>query len=143
VNVEDAEEWTQSIGQTTAGNWRQIRLATKLGVPQLLGMTVEQWTEERLGGYVRQSIPERREAVAELKEEGLSNREAWQRHAFVKLGMFRGQAVLCMRLVPTNPDVRDVLIFEGKRLGGWQRWTLDRLRTYFAEWARSAETKLL
>lgn len=36
----------------------------------------EEWVEERLGGYVRMSIPERREAVAELTSEGLSNRGA-------------------------------------------------------------------
>jgi len=31
--------------------------------------------EGRLGGYIRMSIPERREAVAELTEEGMSTRE--------------------------------------------------------------------
>ncbi|KKL67014.1 hypothetical protein LCGC14_2139190, partial [marine sediment metagenome] len=40
--------------------------------------TTEEWVRDRLGGYVRLSIEERREAVAELTEgdEGLSNREA-------------------------------------------------------------------
>ena len=38
-------------------------------------MSLEEWTERRLGGYVRMSIPERREAVAELAAEGLAQRE--------------------------------------------------------------------
>jgi hypothetical protein len=44
-----------------------------MGVPEALGLTTEEWVEERLGGYVRLNIPERREAVTELSEEGLSN----------------------------------------------------------------------
>ena len=72
---DDAEEYTQALGQVLAGGWRQRMLAWRLGVPQALGMTLEEWTERRLGGYVRMSIPERREAVAELAEEGLSQRE--------------------------------------------------------------------
>lgn len=71
MRPEDAEEFTQSLGQITAGAWRQIALAERLGVPKALGLTTREWAEERLGGYVRLSIPDRREAVAELTEEGL------------------------------------------------------------------------
>lgn len=70
VKPEDAEEYTQALGQVLAGGWRQRALAWRLGVPQALGMSLEEWTERRLGGYVRQSIPERQEAVAELDSEG-------------------------------------------------------------------------
>jgi hypothetical protein len=73
---EDAEEFTQSLGQIVGGSWRQIRLADKLMVPKALGLTTRQWVEQRLGGYIRLSIEERREAVVELLEEGLSTREA-------------------------------------------------------------------
>src|SRR5690606_36743982 len=45
------------------------------GVPQALGLTVREWVETRLGGYVRMSIEERKQAVLELAEEGHSQRE--------------------------------------------------------------------
>lgn len=74
---EDAEEYTQALGQVLAGGWRQRALARRLGVPQALGMSLEEWTNQRLGGYVRESIEERREAVGELVNgEGISNRDA-------------------------------------------------------------------
>lgn len=71
---EDAEEFTQSLGQIVGGSWRQIALAKKLGVPKALGLSVDEWVHQRLGGYVRLSINDRREAVEELSDEGLSNR---------------------------------------------------------------------
>jgi DNA N-6-adenine-methyltransferase (Dam)/Helix-turn-helix domain len=72
----DAEEYTQALGQVVAGSWRQVALATRLGVPAALGMSTKEWVEQRLGGYVRLSVPERREAVAELLDGGFSAREA-------------------------------------------------------------------
>lgn len=75
ISPEDAEEYTQALGQVLAGGWRQRALAWRLGVPQALGMTLEEWTERRLGGYVRMSIPERQEAVAELDSEGYADHE--------------------------------------------------------------------
>lgn len=75
MKLQDAEEYTQSLGQIVAGSWRQIALAKRLGVPKALGLTVESWVEKRLGGYIRLSIAERREAVKELAAEGLSQRE--------------------------------------------------------------------
>jgi hypothetical protein len=82
MNPEDAEEYTQALGQVVAGGWRQIALGQRLGVPYALGLTLEQWVEQRLGGYIRLSIPDRREAVKKLIApvedggEGLSNRQA-------------------------------------------------------------------
>jgi hypothetical protein len=38
-------------------------------------MTVEEWVNERLGGYVKLAVPERHDAVIELKAEGHSNRD--------------------------------------------------------------------
>jgi hypothetical protein len=75
MDPQDAEEYTQALGQVVAGSWRQVALGKRLGVPQALGITTEEWVQDRLGGYVRLSIPERREAVAELTEEGMSTRE--------------------------------------------------------------------
>lgn len=82
MRPEDAEEYTQALGQVVAGGWRQVALGQRLGVPAALGLTTEEWVEGRLGGYVRLSIPQRREAVAELTApeenggQGLSNRAA-------------------------------------------------------------------
>lgn len=75
MNRADAEEYTEALGQVVAGGWRQVALGKRLGVPDALGITTEAWVEDKLGGYVRLSIPDRREAVAELTEEGLSTRE--------------------------------------------------------------------
>ncbi len=76
LDFDEATEYTESLAQVFAGSWRQIALAERIGVPKAFGLTTRQWVEERLGGYVRLSIPERREAVAELAEDGLSNVEA-------------------------------------------------------------------
>jgi hypothetical protein len=72
---DDAEEYTQALGQVVAGGWRQIALGERLGVPAALGMSTREWVEGRLGGYIRLSIPERREAVKELTDEGMSTRQ--------------------------------------------------------------------
>jgi DNA-binding transcriptional ArsR family regulator len=77
MDVDDAEEYTQALGQVVAGGWRQIALGERLGVPAALGLTTRDWVDQRLGGYVRLSIPERREAIAELvKGEGMTQRQA-------------------------------------------------------------------
>ena len=75
MDVADAEEYTQALGQVVAGGWRQIALGERLGVPMALGMTTREWVDDRLGGYVKLSIPERREAVQELTSEGMSQRK--------------------------------------------------------------------
>jgi hypothetical protein len=75
MNPADAEEYTQALGQVVAGGWRQVALGKRLGVPTALGISTEEWVEDRLGGYVRLSLPDRREAVAELTEEGMSSDE--------------------------------------------------------------------
>lgn len=75
MKVEHAEEFTQALGQIASGAWRQIALAQEIGVPQALGLTTREWVEQRLGGYVRLSMPERREAVAELTANGKSSTE--------------------------------------------------------------------
>jgi hypothetical protein len=76
MNKQDAEEYTQSLGQILGGSWRQIAWAQKQGIPQLLGLTTEEWVKQRLGGYIRLSIEERREAVLELVNgEGYTQQE--------------------------------------------------------------------
>lgn len=75
MSRDEAEAFTEALAQIHAGGWRLSMQAWRLGVPQALGLNHEQWVQDCLGGYVRLSIPERREAVAELAEEGLSQRE--------------------------------------------------------------------
>lgn len=75
MKPEDAEEYTQALGQVVAGGWRQIALGQRLGVPQALKLSVDEWVKQRLGGYVKLSMAERREAVAELRAEGKSKRD--------------------------------------------------------------------
>jgi phage N-6-adenine-methyltransferase len=73
LSSEDAEEWTQALGQSSEGLWRQVALAIKAGAPQALGLTLAEWGD-RLS-RVRLSPGERAEAAAELRDEGLSQRE--------------------------------------------------------------------
>lgn len=76
ISREDAEELTQSLGQILVGGWRQIATFTRMGVPKALGLSTADWVDTRLGGYIRLSIEERREAVKELLDEGFSQRQA-------------------------------------------------------------------
>ena len=75
LELAEAEEYTESLAQIFAGSWRQIALAERIGVPKAFGLTTREWVEGRLGGYVKLSIPERREAVNILAEEGMSARQ--------------------------------------------------------------------
>jgi len=73
---EDAEEYTQALGQVVGGSWRQIALGQRLGVPEALGVSTRAWVQHRLGGYVRLPVEERRQAARELTDDGLSQRQA-------------------------------------------------------------------
>lgn len=75
MSPDDAEEYTAALGQIVGGGYRQVALGVRLGVPQALGLTTREWVDDRLGGYVRLSIPERQVAVAELVADGMSNRQ--------------------------------------------------------------------
>ena len=66
MKPEDAEDYTQALGQVVAGGWRQIALGLRLGVPKALNLSVDEWVKQRLGGYVKYSIAERQEAVKAL-----------------------------------------------------------------------------
>lgn len=66
MNRDDAEEYTQSLGQIVGGAWRQIAWADRQGIPEALGLTTTEWVNGRLGGYVQLAVAERREASKEL-----------------------------------------------------------------------------
>jgi N6-adenosine-specific RNA methylase IME4 len=87
MTPEDAEEFTQSLGQIIGGSWRQIALAKRLGVPKALGLDTEKWVRERLGGYIKLSVDERREAAHELSSSGHGVREVGE-----ILGISKSQA---------------------------------------------------
>lgn len=77
MNRGDAEEYTEALGQVFSGGYRLIFHAERQGIPAALEMSTREWVEQKLGGYVRLSIEERREAAKELTEgEGLSNVKA-------------------------------------------------------------------
>lgn len=75
MKPEDAEEYTQALGQVVAGGYRMIAVAQRIGVPRALGLTTEDWVRQRLGGYVKYSVEERKTIVAELSAEGMTQRE--------------------------------------------------------------------
>jgi len=56
MNRDDAEEFTQSLGKIIGGGWRQIAWADRMGIPEALGLSTQDWVERRLGGYVRLSV---------------------------------------------------------------------------------------
>lgn len=67
---EEAEEYTKNMGQLTTANYGLVDFAIHtLGVPKALGMTPDDWVQEKLGGYVRRSVDQRQEAVRELSGE--------------------------------------------------------------------------
>lgn len=74
MNAEDAEEFTQTLEQITSATWRQIDWADRQGIPAALGLELPEWVS-RIGGYVRLSLPDRQDAVAELVAEGRTQRE--------------------------------------------------------------------
>lgn len=76
ISREDAEEFTGALEQHLGADWRQIWLGVKLGVPKALGLSTEDWRQQRLGGAFRIPVEERRKAALEMKADGLSNREA-------------------------------------------------------------------
>lgn len=79
MTPEDAEEWTQAQAQGIGSQFRFVDLAIKLGVPAALGLSTQDWVNDRLGGYTRLAVPVRRDVHRELASEGMTQREIAQR----------------------------------------------------------------
>lgn len=79
LTAAQAEEWTQASAQGFDSQFRFIDLGITLGVPAALGLTAEQWVQQRLGGYIKLAIVARREAHKELEAKGLTQREISER----------------------------------------------------------------
>ena len=76
LTAEQAEEFTHNLGQITARDYGLMDMAINtLQVPAALGMAPEEWVQERLGGYVRWTVEQRRVAVRELSEDGKNNEQ--------------------------------------------------------------------
>lgn len=75
ISAEDAEEYSQSLAQVTEGCWRQIAWAFRQGMPDALGMTRDEWKRAYFG-HIRVSLEELPQAAAELKKDGLTQRES-------------------------------------------------------------------
>lgn len=75
IDRHDAKEFSEAFGQIGSGWWRQVAWAHRQGIPAALGLGTEEWVEKYVGGHMRLRIDERRDAVAELTEGGLSTRE--------------------------------------------------------------------
>lgn len=69
-----ALEYSQSLAQIGDGWWRQLVWATRQGIPNAMGMTVDEWRSAYYG-HLHLPVVERREAVAELSAEGMTQRE--------------------------------------------------------------------
>lgn len=70
LSPEEAEEYTKNLGSVAVGNYGLMEFAMHtLQVPKALGMSNEDWVQEKLGGYIRWSVEQRREAVRELSGE--------------------------------------------------------------------------
>lgn len=76
LTKEDAEQLTQGAAKVFGGQYQQLAVLRSRGVHKLLGFDdFSEYVHERIGGYVRMSIEERREAAKELAEQGMSTRE--------------------------------------------------------------------
>ena len=69
-----AEEYSDSLGQIGAGWWRQVAWADKQGIPLMLGLSTRSWVQKYVGGHLRMALEDRRAAVLELTEQGMSQR---------------------------------------------------------------------
>lgn len=66
MKKQDAEEYTQALGQAVSGDWRMIALAQRIGVPKALGLTTQEWVQTRLSGYVKHLVADRQFAAVAL-----------------------------------------------------------------------------
>lgn len=71
ITKDDAEEYTNSLAQHLVASYRQIELAHRMGVPAALGFSsLKDWVNTRLGGYMKLSVDQRKEAIKELEAQG-------------------------------------------------------------------------
>jgi N6-adenosine-specific RNA methylase IME4 len=75
MTPEEAEAFTLGIGHVVGGTAELIAFAQRNGVAEALGLTLPEWVDQRLGGYVKLAAEERRVMVARFRDDGLTQRE--------------------------------------------------------------------
>lgn len=75
ISAEDAEEYSESLAQIGEGWWRQIALAFRMGMPEALGLSHDEW-KTKYFGHIRVSREQLPSAAKELQDEGLDQRES-------------------------------------------------------------------
>lgn len=72
LSADEAREYSSSLAKAATGDYELMDFAINtLDVPGALGMEPTDWADS-IGGYIRMSIEDRREAVEELLAEGRS-----------------------------------------------------------------------
>jgi DNA methylase len=69
LTAEEAEDFTQALGSVLTGGYRFIFQGWRLGVPDALNMSVQEWVDKRLGGYIKMAERDRQKAIAEMQAE--------------------------------------------------------------------------
>lgn len=112
LTAEEAEEYTRGLGHVAVGNYELMEFARNtLRVHEALDMSFDQWVTERLGGYVRRSVDDRRRAVATLsgaKSEGgyyeRPAREVAEILGIAEVTVHRDREVIeAARVIPSTP----------------------------------------
>ncbi len=76
ITEQQAQDFTDGLGNVLKGSWQLIKNAKDLGVPEALGLSTEEWVRAKLGGYTKLPKEEREAAARQLKDEGYSTRES-------------------------------------------------------------------
>jgi transposase len=73
ISKEQAEEFTQNAASLVHIGYKNILWADNVGIPTVLGYeSLRDWVTDKLGGYIRYPIEERREIAKELRANGKS-----------------------------------------------------------------------
>jgi hypothetical protein len=75
MTPEEAKEFSEARGQIQGGSWRHAALAANLGIPEALGLSLDEWIKKYCGGHIKMVAEKRREAALELSKDGFSNRK--------------------------------------------------------------------
>jgi hypothetical protein len=71
ISKEQAEEFTRNAAELVHIGYKNILWADNVGIPTVLGYeSLRDWVTDKLGGYIRYPIEERREIAKELRANG-------------------------------------------------------------------------
>lgn len=103
LTPDEAKEYSNSLAKAAAGDYELMDFAINtLGVPQALGMEPSDWVDS-IGGYIRMTIEDRREAVGELLAEGRSQTQVATILGISKQTIIRDKSMIeAQRTVPAG-----------------------------------------